>query len=472
MLFSCEKEESNDQGSATQLLPIEIVTNTDTSGVGDLTITQANGMVNRQNAIPYNEVQEVEVDLNSEGTYIFEVEDPAFGQIKIYATQEELKNYTIDNPLTLQFEHYKNQKVATFRVQSESDGQNRLRFIDVTVMQGYRSLYHIDWGDGSEEVAEAPSEIQAPSDRIEHRYAAAGEYTITLSTTDVTEVTGLHLQITGNGKGDKIQTLQLEELPNLTFLGVGDNTLPNIDSILERFPKLNHLAVRFGELNSIDVSKNPLLEILVVSDDFDTEIKGLSTLTNLKFLGVTGTIENLNLALHPELYHVTIRGHKMSSLDVSQNQKLTTLILQLNELEQIDLSANVNLENLYITNNSLTQLDLSNNTEIKFLNLYANYIEELDITQQTQLEFLNLSSVHLKQLAAPQSLDDINHIDLTNSRFLNESELLDAVFLGQDNNPKTEGRIIFNDLAVIIDRQIPLLNELVDVYDWNINIPE
>lgn len=162
----------------------------------------------------------------------------------------------------------------------------------------------------------------------------------------------------------------------------------------------------------------------------------------------------------------------MSTLDVSQNPKLTTLTLQLNELEQIDLSANVNLENLYITNNSLTQLDLSHNAKIKFLNLYANYIEELNITQLSQVEFLNLSSVHLKQVTAPQSLDEIAHIDLTNSRFLNEAELLDAVFQGQDNNPKTNGRIIFNDLAVVLDRQIVLLNQLVEDYGWNINVPE
>ena len=472
IISSCAKDEADNQNISTQLLPIEIVTSTDSSGVGDLTITQANGIVTRQNAIPYNKVQEVEVDLNSEGSYIFEMEDSAFGRIKLYATQEELQSYTFENPFILQFEHYKNQKIATFRVQSESDGQNRFRFIDVTVMQEYGSLYHIDWGDGSEEAAEAPLQVESSSDRIEHRYAAAGEYTITLSTTDATEITGLNLQITGNGTGDRMQTLELEELPNLNYLSLGDNTLTNIDTILEEFPKLNHLSVRFGNLTSIDVSKNPLLELFIVTGNFDTEIKGLSTLTNLEFLGITGVVENLNLSLFPELYHLTIRGHKMSTLDVSQNPKLTTLTLQLNELEQIDLSANVNLENLYITNNSLTQLDLSHNAKIKFLNLYANYIEELNITQLSQVEFLNLSSVHLKQVTAPQSLDEIAHIDLTNSRFLNEAELLDAVFQGQDNNPKTNGRIIFNDLAVVLDRQIVLLNQLVEDYGWNINVPE
>ncbi|MEM8764231.1 MAG: hypothetical protein AAGD88_10495 [Bacteroidota bacterium] len=471
-LVGCESEETQIEDNTTQTVPIEIVTNTGASGSGNLTITLENGQISQQNGIPFNMVQEIELNLSSEGTYRFEMEDPNQGRIKIYASMAELLTYTTDNPLVLQFEHYKNQTIATFNVQSASDGLNQRRFVDLIVNQRFGSLYHIDWGDGTEEVAEAPLEVESASDRIEHRYTTSGEYMITLSTTDAAEVTGLNLQITGNGTGDKIQTLEIEDLPNLTLLSLGDNTLITIDPILQRFPNLNQLGFRFGNLPSIDLSNNSLLKILVIGNDFDTQIKGLSTLTQLTFLGVTGTIENLNLAMHPELYHVNIRGHKMSTLDVSQNPKLTTLILQLNELSQINLDANVNLESLSITNNSLSQIDLSNNTELTSLNLYANFIEELDLTQQSQLEYLDLSSVFLKQVAAPQSWDAITYIDLTNARFLDEAELLDAVFEGQANNPKTDGDILFNDLAVVIDRQIPLLQELVDDYGWTINIPE
>ncbi|MEO1487011.1 MAG: hypothetical protein AAFU57_14795 [Bacteroidota bacterium] len=471
-LVSCESEEAPVEDNPVQLLPIRIETNSDTSALGDLTVTAETGKISRQSDIPYNTVQEIEVDLNSEGTYRFEVEDETFGRIKIYASQEDLLTYTLNNPLVLEFEHYKKQTVATFNVQSASEGSNQFRFIDLTVLQRYGSLYHIDWGDGTDEVAEAPLEIESASDRIEHRYEASGDYTITLSTTDATEVTGLNLQITGNGRGDKIQTLDLEDLPNLTYLSLGDNTLLTIDPIIERFPNLNHLGARFGNLPSVDLSKNPLLRILVIGNDFDTQIKGLSTLNQLRFLGVTGTIENLNLAMHPELYHVNIRGHQMSTLDVSQNSNLTTLILQLNGLEQINVDALVNLERLSITNNNLTELNLTNNTELKSLNLYANYIDELDLTQQSKLEYMDLSSVHLKQVAAPTSWDEIKYIDLTNARFLDEADLLDAVFEGQNNNPKMDGEIRFNDLAVIIDRQLLQLEELVNDYGWTINIPE
>ncbi|MEX0315561.1 MAG: hypothetical protein AB3N18_15395, partial [Allomuricauda sp.] len=402
LFFSCEKTETVDGDSPNQLLPIQIITKNNDSGVGDLAITYGGGRVHRESGLSYNEVQEIELNLDTEGTYIFAVEDPNFGRIKIYIAQEELQNYTVDKPLILQFEHYKNQKVATFKVKSETDGLTQFRFIDVTVMQSPASLYHIDWGDGSEEVAVAPLELESPSDRIEHRYTSSGEYTITLSTTDRTEVTGLNLQITGNGRGDKIQTLELEELPSLTYLSLGDHNLTNIDPILETFPNLYHLGVRFGNLTSIDVSKNPLLELLIINSGLDTEITGLSALTKLEFLGLTGNVENLDPALHPELYHLSIRQHKTSGLDVSQNQKLTYLALQSNELDEIDLSANINLESLLIVNNNLTQLDLSNNTKISYLHLAANQIESLDLSNNPELWLLNLQGNHMEELDLTQ----------------------------------------------------------------------
>ena len=470
-LFSCEKEEATEQNLQKVALIIETLNGE--SGVADLVITNPNGSTT-QNKIDFNTVQDIEIDLETNGTYKFEVDDLDFGKIKMFATGEALQGNTSQNPFIIQFEHYRKQQVATFQVNSFSESSSRIRFIDLTLTQTYQSsLYHIDWGDGTSEVAESPDEIiQTPSDRIEHRYAASGDYTITISTTNLEEVTGVDLQITGNGQGDHIQTLNLASLPNLKLLQLGDSELLTIDSTIANYPNLENLIIRFGNLTSIDVSKNPLLESLIVSENFDTQIKGLSTLTKLEFLGLTGIVEDLDLSVFSELYHLSIIGHKMPTLDVSQNTKLTSLSLHLNDLEEINLASNVNLETLFITNNRLTELDLSNNTEIKYLNLYANYIDELNIGQQSKLEYLNLSSVHLKQVIAPESLDYITTIDISDARFLDEKELLNAVFEGQENNLKKEGRIIFHDLAVILEEQIEALQELIDDHNWDINIPE
>ncbi|WP_410485347.1 leucine-rich repeat domain-containing protein [Spongiivirga sp. MCCC 1A20706] len=472
LFFSCEKEVGDELSNTTQKLPIKIVSLIDSSGTGDLVITNGNGLNTTYNELEYDKIHEIEVNLSAEGTYIFAIEDFTHGKIKMYASKETLENYTKENPFTLQFEHYKNQKIATFLVKSEDGPDLRHRKIDLTVNQAYGSLYHIDWGDGSEEIAEAPFEIQSPSDRIYHRYATSGEYTITLRTTYGEEVSGLNLQITANGKGDRIQTLELENLPNLRTLSLGDSDMINVDSVIEQYPELTSLSLRFGSLESIDLSKNPMLEGINITGNYNTIVKGISSLTNLKGLGVTGNIENLNLALFPDLLSLTIRGHKIGTLDLSANPKLTLITLQLNDLDEINLSATTNLRSLFITNNNLTGLDLSNNKQIEYLNLSANYINEIDLTQQDKLKYLNLSSIFIKQVAAPESLDHLALIDLAKSRFLNEVELLDAVFKGQENNPKTNGQIIFHELANVLERQVILLNQLVTVHDWVINVPE
>ncbi|MGB5437042.1 MAG: hypothetical protein WBM98_14200 [Maribacter sp.] len=472
LVSSCEKETTNEQNNDTQLIAIKIVSATNESGTGDLVIKNSQGAAKTHSGLGYNEALEIEVDLTAGGTYTFMVEEVDHGRIKMYTTKEALEKYTQEDPFILQFEHYKNQKIATFKVKSEIGPDLRTRNINLTVTQAYETLYHIDWGDGTEEVAEAPSEYQSPSDRIGHKYATSGEYTITLRTSNREEVTALDLQISANGQGDRIQTLELETMPNLTTLSLGDSDMINVDALLEQYPNLVYLSLRFGALESIDLTKNPFLERLNITGNYTTIVKGLSSLTKLQSLGVTGTIENLNLALYPDLLSLTIRGHDMSTLDLATNPKLTLVTLQLNGLEQIDVSSNVNLRSLYINNNDLTQLDITNNKAIEYLNLYANYIEELDLTQQTKLKYLNLSSVYLKQVAAPVSLDDLTTLDLTNTRFLDEESLLDAIFKGQENNPKTKGHIIFHDLAYVKERQVLLLNQLIEDHDWSINIPE
>nr|WP_299338205.1 hypothetical protein [Allomuricauda sp.] len=472
LLFSCEKEDTDPQTVATQLLPIRITSASPISGNGDLMIINPGGRTQTYPGLAFGETLEIEADLSEEGNYTFAMEDPNLGRIKLYATKEVLEGFTLGAPFTLQFEHYKNETIATFTVASEIGPNLRIRNIDLIVYQGYGSLYHIDWGDGTEEVAEAPAEYQNDGDPVSHQYAASGEYTITLRTTHGAEVTGLELQYTANGNGDRIQTLTLENLSNLNYLSLGDSDMLSVDTLIEQYPELTHLSLRFGALNSIDVSKNPKLEFLNITGNYDTTVKGLSGLTRLKGLGITGTIENLDLGVYPELTSLTLRGHDFTVLDLSTNPNLTTLTLQLNGLEQIDLSANTQLQHLSITNNNLTGLDIANSPEIVYLDLYANYIEELNLAQQTQLEFLNLSSVHIKQVAAPESWDAITHIDLTNARFLDEADLLDAVFQGQVNNPKTKGIIRFNEFAVVLDRQIPLLHELVNDHDWTINVPD
>jgi len=63
----------------------------------------------------------------------------------------------------------------------------------------------------------------------------------------------------------------------------------------------------------------------------------------------------------PNLQVLSLAGNSLSSIDLSQNKKLTSLRLDNNSLTSLDVSKNVNLESLLLANNSIDSIDLTNN---------------------------------------------------------------------------------------------------------------
>lgn len=466
LFFSCEQEDiSTSQNEVVQLLPIKIMTTNNSQGNGSLLVNNTT-----HHELPYNETIEIRANL-TESVYTFSIEDATNGIIKISATKAELEQATLEQPFILTFEHYKKEEIAVFTVFSSDEGSFK-NFIDLAIHQPNQSLYYIDWGDQTHDVAESAEQGIEANARVVHRYQNSGEYTITISTTNGAEVSAIDLQITANGKGDKIKSLNLKNMPNLTYLRLGDSHMESIDDVIAQYPKLEFLSARFGNLSAIDLSNNPMLETLNIAGNYQTKIKGISNLVHLNSLNFHGEVDNLSPALYPELTRLGVYGNKMNTIDISQNPKLKSLTLQSNELQRIDLSNNENLNGVYIVNNKLTEIDLSQNPNIEHLRLFGNYINELDISQQKKLINLNLSSVHFKHVTVPENLDFLEVLDLTAARFLNEESLLDAVFKGHENKPKKKGHITFNEYATVLERQLVPLQRLKENFDWYINIPE
>ena len=84
LVSSCEKDATNEQNNVAQLIAIKIVPATGASGTGDLVVKDAQGNIKTHSGLPYNETLEIEVDLTTEGTYTFMVEDVDHGRIKMY----------------------------------------------------------------------------------------------------------------------------------------------------------------------------------------------------------------------------------------------------------------------------------------------------------------------------------------------------------------------------------------------------
>ena len=114
-----------------------------------------------------------------------------------------------------------------------------------------------------------------------------------------------------------------------------------------------------GFENAEDVAK------LVCRDKGINSTKGLEYFTGLKLLDVTRNhLESLDLSKNVLLEELFAGNNELQSLDLSNNINLTHLEVFINELSDLDVTHNVKLEELYANKNELTNIDLSKNPEL------------------------------------------------------------------------------------------------------------
>ncbi|GAB5564714.1 MAG: hypothetical protein Wins2KO_17770 [Winogradskyella sp.] len=116
-----------------------------------------------------------------------------------------------------------------------------------------------------------------------------------------------------------------------------------------------------------------------------------------------------------DLEVLTAFNNNLSSVDLSQNTGLTTILLALNNLTEIDLSSHPNLISLSLNDNSISTIDLSNNLQLQQVFLNNNLLSEVDVDILSNLANLGVSG------------NTIVELDLSNNT------LLQTLFC-QDNN--------------------------------------
>lgn len=126
-------------------------------------------------------------------------------------------------------------------------------------------------------------------------------------------------------------------------------------------PKLRRLSLDCCAVSKLDITNNPALEILNISDTRITEID-LSKNTRLTQLYASHTSGVLNTT------------YKLSDLNVSQNTSLWILNASNNNLKSIDLTRNIRLMDINLSRNYLTSIDVSQNSYLNNVNLDKNYI--------------------------------------------------------------------------------------------------
>ena len=146
---------------------------------------------------------------------------------------------------------------------------------------------------------------------------------------------------------------------------------------IEQFINLETLYCINNQLTTIDVSNN-------------NKLRNLSCQVN--------QLTSLDVFNNTSLEYLDCHSNQLTTLDVSNNTVLSVLSCSWNQLSNLDVSNNTRLTYFGCSHNQLTSLDVSNNTALIYLLFKYNQIISLDVSSCTSLSLLSCSSNKLTTL--------------------------------------------------------------------------
>ena len=209
--------------------------------------------------------------------------------------------------------------------------------------------------------------------------------------------------------------ISVEEAAVVTTIDVNTDNIESLGGI-EWFTELTLLRCngtyinqfnRKGILSSLDISNNNNLTSLDCSFNHLTSLD-ISNNVNIESLFcVSNWLTELDVSNNVNLFILQCDVNQLTALDVNNNVNLIVLTCHSNQLTDLDVSNNSNLEELCCYSNQLTSLDISNNSNLTLFSCNDNQLTSLDVSNNSNLEELYC---YRNQLEA---LDVTNNINLT-----------------------------------------------------------
>jgi len=181
--------------------------------------------------------------------------------------------------------------------------------------------------------------------------------------------------------------------------------------------------------------KNCLLSNSSINTNLDLEIQvseaeaytGDITCLGQNISDATGLEAFINITI------LRLPMNQLTSLNVSQNTSLVTIICPVNSLSSVDVSNNPVIEELILNDNDLISVEVSQNPLLRRLEFPNNSVNALDVTQNPVLEILDFSgnsvnSIDLTQNPALKSLiingNWLSSLDLSQNQALEHLECM------------------------------------------------
>ncbi|MBD5378760.1 MAG: hypothetical protein HDR74_02540 [Bacteroides sp.] len=224
---------------------------------------------------------------------------------------------------------------------------------------------------------------------------------------------------------------------------------------IQYFPNLEFLNCSCNQLTTIDVSKNTSLITLICDRNKLTALDVIKNTALTHLNCQENRLTMLNVSNNTVLEYLHCEENQLTKLDVSKNTALTYLGCDSNQLTTLDVSKNTALTYLSCDRNQLTTLDVSKNTALSGLSCNYNQLTTLDISKNTALTHLNCQHNQLTML-------DVSYNTVLEYLYCNANQLttLDV----SKNTALTLLHCDNNQLTILDVSKSPALTQL---YCWN-----
>ena len=197
--------------------------------------------------------------------------------------------------------------------------------------------------------------------------------------------------------GNQLTGLWFHKGSSLKYLTCSSNKFTALD--LSKSAELIELNCSWNQLTALDLSANTKLQKIIAQANALTTLdtRNLPELTYLNLWG-NDDLKSIDVSKNPKLEILSASHGKLTSLNVSNNRKLVELYVYNNQLTALDVSSNYLLKKLSCYENQITALDLSYNGALEDLGVNDNPITELDLHPLSNLQDLSCSKMQLKKL--------------------------------------------------------------------------
>jgi hypothetical protein len=146
----------------------------------------------------------------------------------------------------------------------------------------------------------------------------------------------------------------------------------------------------------------------VNEDDAKVSVKGLESFTNLQSLFLKGFIGDLDLSKNDKLTSLEVTSTDLEYIDVSKNTELTIFKCGNNKIKKLDISNNKKLTDFECDRNEISSLDISDFECLSMLSCVYNKINSISINNCKALGLVRMDN------------NCISDLSLTNCPNLNE----------------------------------------------------